>query len=473
MSELQGLIERIIERININLRDPPFDVGPYLRGVVPLGQFTRFYAFYGLTQHHPLYFRFGHCSLAGSFFLGKCRSDYAVLYKSDIRGDELKAKGQVFPFEGRDIPLHDDEIIHIRDSYLIKTLVHNASHDPENLEEFLIQNTASMHYANIHGSTVEGCFLAPFSTVDLTTVHDCVIGAYAYVNTGELAHERVEPGTIRIRNGSTYAFSYQFPQGPLERYIVCRPGEKPAGALMDFVEDRKVDFEEVFDRVPSKPPIRVPAGAALSPYTVIKGKTRIGKNVLVAQRAYLEDAWLGDGANAQENCYVIRSQLEGNDVTAHGGNIVNAQLGKKVFVGFNAFLHGKPFSPLSIGAGTIIMPHTIIDLETPVQIPPGSLVWGLIQTEKDLEAHCIPLETLAQVRDRFSLGAMTFEGDGEAFVSGFRHRIEHILQANGAYFDGKKNRGHAQKDQDIVFNTIQPYRKGRLKGLYPTIEIQP
>ena len=132
--------------------------------------------------------------------------DYSVLYKSDIRGDELKSKGQVFSNKGLEIPLHDDEVIHIKDSFLIKTLVHSFSHDPENLEEFLIQNTASLHYANIHGSTVEGCFLAPFATVDLTTVHDCVIGDFAYVQVGELSHRLVEPGTIWVRNGETFDF---------------------------------------------------------------------------------------------------------------------------------------------------------------------------------------------------------------------------------------------------------------------------
>jgi len=33
--------------------------------------------------------------------------------------------------------------------------------------------------------------------------------------------------------------------------------------------------------------------------------------------------------------------------------------------------------------------------------------------------------------------------------------------------------GHAQKNQNIPFNTIQPYPKGDLKGLYPTIRIMP
>ena len=40
MNELNKLIERIIDRVNINLREPAFDVGPYVRdwqdnGVIP------------------------------------------------------------------------------------------------------------------------------------------------------------------------------------------------------------------------------------------------------------------------------------------------------------------------------------------------------------------------------------------------------------------------------------------------------
>ncbi len=58
-------------------------------------------------------------------------------------------------------------------------------------------------------------------------------------------------------------------------------------------------------------------------------------------------------------------------------------------------------------------------------------------------------------------------------MAAFQHRIDHILEANGAFFDGTRNRGHAQKNQNISFNTIQPYPDGDLQGLYPTIIIQP
>ena len=67
---------------------------------------------------------------------------------------------------------------------------------------------------------------------------------------------------------------------------------------------------------------------------------------------------------------------------------------------------------------------------------------------------------------------MIFEGGGAGFVSAFKERIHHILKENGALFDGKANRGHAQRNQKISFNTLQPYPKGEKEGLYPTIMIQ-
>ncbi|MGA2226551.1 MAG: transferase [Syntrophobacteraceae bacterium] len=473
MHQLEKLIDRIIDRVNINLRKPAFDVGPYIRHLIPIDQFVRFYASYGLTLHHPIHFHFKHSSVAGSYFLGKCMVDHSVLYKTDVRGDELKARGDVFKYENLEIPLHDNEVIRIRDSYLIQNLVHSYSHDPESPEEFFIKNTASMQYANIHGSPVEGSFLGPFATVDLTRLHDCVIGAYAYVQAGELAHSFIDTGRILINSGDSFNFSYRFPEDVLKRYIHFEPGKKPAGIFMDFVEGRKADFEKVFEVVHSVLPIPVPQGASLSRYAVVRGETRISENVLVAQRAYLEDSWLGKGSNAQENCYVIGSRLEGRNIMAHGAKVIHAKLGEKVFVGFNSFLRGSPKSELNIGAAGIVMPHTIIDLEEPLEIAEGSLVWGYIRNRKDLEEHSLPLEKLAGTKNKIELGAMCFDGSGLRFVEAFVHRIEHILQANGAYFDGSANRGHAQNALHISFNTIQPYPEGILKGIYPTIDICP
>jgi carbonic anhydrase/acetyltransferase-like protein (isoleucine patch superfamily) len=474
MKRIEQLIDRIIDRVNINLREPAFDVGPYVRGLVPVEQFERFYAFYGLSPHHPLHFHFRGSSLAGSYFLGKCIVEHSVLYKSDIRGDELKMRGDVLCHKGLQVPLHDDEVIWIKDGFLVKTLVHNYSHDPENPEEFLIQNTVSLHYANIHGAPVEGSFLGPFATVDLTTVHDCVIGPFAYVQVGELAHREVEPGTIWIRSDGDFDFRYRFPGTVLKRYVNALPGKNPEGVLMDFVEARKEDFQEVFDGAVRRPPrIDVPPGAALSRYAVVRGDTEIAENVLVAQRAYLEDAYLGKGANAQENCYIIRSRLQGWNVTAHGGKIIHAVLEPKVFVGFNAFLRASEDCPLKIGEGSIVMPHTLVDLEEPVDIPPGRLVWGYVSRRADLEHQSLALEDLSRVEGLMEKGSMRFEGSGARFVEAFRHRIEHILEANGAYFDGTNNVGHAQKGQNISFNIMQPHPEGEMQGLYPTIDIRP
>ena len=160
-------------------------------------------------------------------------------------------------------------------------------------------------------------------------------------------------------------------------------------------------------------------------------------------------------------------------MTAHGAKIIEADMGENVFVGFNSFLHGRPDNRLAIGKDCIVMPHTIIDIKAPLSVPPGHLVWGMINDQTDLEANSISLAKLSKVDSNLSQGDMVFEGSGKTFVNAFRERIHHILEANGALYDGIKNKGHAQKNQNISFNTIQPYPEGALEGLYPTILIQP
>jgi carbonic anhydrase/acetyltransferase-like protein (isoleucine patch superfamily) len=473
MQALKKLLDRIIQRVNINLRELGFDVSPYVTEIIPLKQMVKFYAFYGITPHHPLNFQFTHSNLAGSYFLGKCRVTNSLLYKSDVRGDELKKKGAVFHYQQFEIPITRDEQIDIEDSFLIKTLVHNYSHDPETLEKFFIKDTISMHYANIHGSPSDGCFLGPFSTVDLTTMHDCVVGTFSYIQAGEISHIKIDPGTVWIRSPEKFNFLYRYESNLLNNYINLTSGNWPKGLLFDFVEDRKKDFERIFALVNIDPPRSVPGSASLDRYAVIKPHTNISENVLVAQRAYLENAWLGKGANAQENCYIINSRLEGYNVTAHGGKIIEADLGKKVFVGFNSFLRGSPDARLTIGKESIVMPHTIIDIRDPLTIPPGHIIWGLVTNKNDMETNSMPISEFSKIETRLSMGNMIFEGSGASFISALQHRIEHILEANGAFFDGAENKGHAQKNQSISFNTIQPYPMGELKGLYPSIIIQP
>ena len=106
-------------------------------------------------------------------------------------------------------------------------------------------------------------------------------------------------------------------------------------------------------------------------------------------------------------------------------------------------------------------------------IPAGYLVWGLVTDEKDLKNNSMSLKAFSKIDTRFSKGDMIFEGSGAEFVTAFKERIQHILEANGAFFNGHSNKGHAQQNQNISFNTIQPYPMGEQEGLYPTIIIRP
>ena len=473
MRELEKLYNRIVQRVNINLRELDFDVIPFARELIPPDQMTKFYAFYGITPDHPLDLHFKHSALAGSYFLGKCRIEKSLLYKSDIRGDELKRKNQIFRHGDFEIPLTTDEAIAIEDSVLVKTLVHNFSHDPETAEKFFIKNTLAMDYSNIHGAPSDGCFLGPFATVDLTTMRDCAIGCYSYIQAGEINHLRTAPGTIWVNSPKNFNFLYSYPIEALAHYVSFSPENVPWGVLFDFIEARKDAFQRVFDFVNLDAIESVPHPASLDRFAVVLPKTRIEDNVLVAQRAYLENSTLGKGANAQENCFIINSHLEGLNVTAHGAKIIDANLEPGVFVGFNSFLYGKPESKLNIGKGSIIMPHTIIDIDEQLKIPADHLVWGLVRNDKELAENSIPLEQLANIETSFSSGRMHFEGQGRLFVKAFQDRIHHILDVNGAFYKDGENEGHAQRNQNLSLNTIQPFHFGEMEGMYPDIRIQP
>lgn len=475
MNSLEKLFIRIVQRVNIDLREQAFDAKPYVWDLIPKNQMTKFYAFYGISPDHPLNLQFKHSGLAGSYFLGKIQVTDSLLYKTDVRGDELKKKGDFFQFDKFKIQVSKDEEILIEDSAFVKTLIHNYSHDPETLEKFFIKDTISTHYANIHGSPSEGCFLGPFSTVDLTTMRDSVIGTFSYVQAGEISHLNVDPGTVWVNSPNLFNFLYRYPQKKLQNYIFFEAGKPPRGVFMDFMKSRKEDFQRVFAVVNLEPLTNVPATSSLDRYAVVKPAIDIGENVLVSQRAYLENSSLGKGANAQENCFIINSRLEGNNVTAHGAKIIEADMGKTVFVGFNSFLRGRPGKRLSIGKECIVMPHTIIDIKEPLTVPPGQLVWGLIKNKKDLESNSIAISELSKIKTFFSKGNMFFEGRGADFVSAFQGRIHHILEANGAFFNSSDNsgQGHAQRNQNMSFNTIQPYPRGDKEGLFPTIMIQP
>jgi carbonic anhydrase/acetyltransferase-like protein (isoleucine patch superfamily) len=469
-SPLKQLNDRIISRVNVNLDEFEFDTGRFVMHALDHEKMLKFYAFYGITSHHPIYFHFKNSNIAGSYFLGKCFVGRSAIYKSDIRGDELKRKGDNIRC-AKDIPLVEDEMISIRDSLLYKTLVHSNSHNPESPEEFGIRNTISCHYVNIHGSTLEGCFLGPFATVDLMNLHSCIVGEFSYVQVGELFHRKIDPGTIWLKS-QNFEFKFKFDKEILDYFVGVNDEHQPRGIMYDFVREREGAYERLFD-VMNLEPIDAPASSAVNRYAVIQGDTAIGKNVLVAQRAFLENAVMGDGSNAQENTYIINSNLAGLCITAHGGKIIHSDIGRQTFVGFNAFLNGKKEARIDIGDGCVVMPHTIIAPETPVKIPAEHLIWGLIQSQADVETHTIALDDLADVRDSLTIGKMTFSGKGSVFIETFKKRLHNILLLNGALYSNGEKRGHAQDDQHISFNIIQPYRTGPRRGLYPSIRIKP
>jgi len=472
MNELQKLYDRIIQRLNINLRELDFDAEPYSSGLIQPEQMNKFYAFYAITTDHPLNLVFKNSGLAGSYFLGKCRVSDSLLYKTDIRGDELKRKGASFKYQDFTILLNQDEMVDIKNSALVKTLVHNYSHDPETPEVFFIRDTLAMDYVNIHGAPTDGAFLGPFATIDLTTIHDCVIGTFSYIQAGEINHMKIAPGTIWVNSPGNFNFYYRHNPELMRKYADVVSGDLPHGLIFDFIEKHEDAFQRVFDAVNIKTIASIPQTASLDRYAVVLPKTTIADNVLISQRAYLQNSSLGKGSNAQENCYIIHSTLEGFNVTAHGAKIIEADLEKDVFVGFNSFLQGASQARIHIGQGCVIMPHTIIDIEEPLHIPSHHLVWGLIRNQAELEVHSISLDKLRKQKTGFSKGRLHFEGSGELFVKAFKDRIHHILDVNGAFFDGENNTGHAQRNQNLSLNTIQPFQFGKMEGLYPNITIE-
>ncbi|WP_018124537.1 hypothetical protein [Desulfovibrio oxyclinae] len=474
MIHLERLIDRIIRRVNVNLRNPLLDVSPYVRGLIPSKSHAQYYAFYSLDSERTNLFKFKGSSLAGTYFLGKCEVLDSVLYKSDIRGDELKSKGDVVEMSGIKIPLRDDEKFHIRDSFLMKTLVHCHSKDPQNPELFKVHNTVALHYANIHGSSLNGTFLAPFSTIDLSVAHDCAIGEFSYVQAGELLHKRIEPGRIWIKAEGAFEWDYQYPEGVLDKYISMDESGRPSGEFMKFLEERKEDFIPMYATVSFEHEIDIPESSKVSPYALVRGDVTVAENVLVAQRSWVEDSHLGKGANAQENCYIINSHYEGNNVTAHGGKVINCRMGTNTFVGFNCFLRGLEEAPVKVGNGCIVMPHTIIDAAEPLEIPEDHLVWGFITCTQDLETNSMALADFAKLKGQFSLGNMTFEGIGSKFVEGFAHRVEHILELNGAFYDGTpETSGHAQNNRRVSYSILMPFTQGEKQGLCPSLSIEP
>lgn len=97
----------------------------------------------------------------------------------------------------------------------------------------------------------------------------------------------------------------------------------------------------------------------------------------------------------------------------------------------------------------------------------------MIRNGGDLAEHSVPLAQLSSVERSFTKGRLHFEGNGAKFVQAFKDRIHHILEVNGAFYDEEHNNaGHAQKNQNLSLNTIQPFRFGEMEGLYPNMIIR-
>lgn len=468
MKQLNQLIDGIVRRVNANLREYDFNTGHFVHSATDPDKMLEYCASYEATSKSPLQLNFRESNIAGSYFLGKCRVNRSVVYKSDVRGDELNKKGNP-AIHSKRVTLDEDEIITINNSFLFKILIHSKSYNPETPEEFFIKNTVAAHYSTIHGSTLEGCYLGAFATVDRTALHACIVGGFSYVQAGELYHREITPGTVWVEN-ENFSFRYTYPKKILDRYIALDEAFQPTGVLYEFAEERKTDLERVPEQI-TPDAFDVSSPCAINRFAVIKGKTEIGKRVSICQRAYIENAEIGDGSTVQENAYIINSKLSNFNITAHGGKVIHCVLGMHVFTGMNCFLNGKENAGIVIGEGSIIMPHTIIDPVRPIEIPADRLVWGFIGTQEDVKTNSISLTELKEAK-KISMGKMVFEGNGGAFVKALRNRIELALESKGASDAEGTVPDRIQDSQNTSVLIIQPYGIGPKVGIYPTIKIE-
>ncbi len=388
--------------------------------------------------------------------MGRCRVENAAVLGGHIRGDELKG----------------GETIHIENSLLLQSLIHHRSHRDPPGHSFIIKNTVAMPFANIHGSSTKGCYFGPFSTLDLTRAQGCHIGTFAYVQADPLEKQTVEDGRVLVREKGMFEFDYLFPGKALNRYVRWNPQEGLHGIFTREAFRARRRIESRMDGRGKRLSVTVPETASANPYAWIHGKTVIGQNVFVSQGACLNDVMMGYGSNAQENCVLSHCRLEGKNVTAHGARLFYVRLEKGVFTGFNAFLRGTRRNPLRVGEKSILMPHTIIESKTPLSIPPGQIVWGLIRKEKDLSTHSLSLKKFSGIQGELRLGSMKFSGSGKAFVDFLQKRIHHILEGNGAFFGGEARAGHAQNHRHTVFQILRPVCQSPCEGILTRVHIQ-
>ena len=58
MDQLTLLNDRIISRVNVNLSEFDFDTEPFVNHTLDYEKMLKFYAFYGITSQHPIFFQF-------------------------------------------------------------------------------------------------------------------------------------------------------------------------------------------------------------------------------------------------------------------------------------------------------------------------------------------------------------------------------------------------------------------------------
>lgn len=467
MKTLNQLIDRVIHYVDVNLSEFDFHSDNYILNALKQDKLLTTPASYGMTYSHPSYFHFRHSNISGSCFLGKCYVEKSAVYKSNIFGDELKKKGDL---GCRDNLLLKDEMIAIRNSVLYKSLVHSSSNNPETPEEFCIRNTVSSHYTNIHGSTLEGCFLGPLTTVNHTNLYACMIGEYSYLQTDDLFHKKIDPGTVWFK-GLDFEFYFRFREDELRPYIHLDPKDQPCGKIYDHIKKFEKKYNAAHNDLDKKG-LKSADTSVINRYSLIFGDTEIGEKAYVAHKAILVDARVGDRVMAKENTYTVNSVLSSGCTVSHGSIILNSKIGSETIIGFNVFMNGNPDARIKIGKNCIVLPHTIIDPKESAksfQIPDNCLVWGKIRSDSDLLNQSIPLNKISDIHDQIYIGEMIFKGDGNAFIKDLKKRFDQSPRTMKPVFSKNLK---SSKDQSAIFCTLQPYSITNRKGLYPSIKIK-
>jgi carbonic anhydrase/acetyltransferase-like protein (isoleucine patch superfamily) len=468
MFPLAQLRRRIIQRLNIALRHLDYDSSVHAPALLLATPDAALPAAYIVSPRHPLDLRCSNAALTGSTFLGSCRIKDSIVSSSIIRGDELLA------------PLADDQPttepptsthIDIAGCFLDQTLVFGHSSDPNDPERYVLHNTLALPHCLIQSAPTIGCLLGPVTTLDHTCARSCIIGSYSYIQAGNITRMHIPPGTVWIRKGQRFNFLYRFPPDRLRRYIWHTPGNAPQGMIPEALWQQRQASSHGLDRGNDRLGQAMPASSFLDRQATILATSLIMDNVLVCRHAVLSSTSLGRGCTVLENCLLDHVRCGENAIIGQGAKVFDADIDSMVMVGGNTLLRGRAGSRLNIGTDCIIAPHTIIDSDSPLTVPPAHLVWGLSTDQDELASNSLALEELDRVGCALTRERLYFEGDGSALIKHFTDQRHHLLLNTGAFSDGTRHRGQAQDDQHLSRNTVQPFQFGERQGMYPTMTI--